>query len=93
MSGSWLNVSTPLQLGFRVVTDFISLFSRNHRLWSSPLDDDTSSHMKRYLFIACFIFISVVTIIIILTRVGHRSSANSNLDTDWKFNPQIKTGQ
>ena len=64
---------------------------RNHTAWSTPVDNSNAT-MKRYVLLVLLFFFFVVTLIVLMTRVGQKSG-DHRTSMDWKFNPQIKTGQ
>lgn len=47
--------------------------------------------MRRYLMLVLLAVFVVVTLIVLMTRVG-RGMANRDPGLDWKHNPNIKTG-
>lgn len=60
---------------------------RNHRITFSV--DDGTAMMRRYLVVAFLVVLAIVTLIILLTRVG-REMAEKDPSLNWKYNPHLK---
>lgn len=53
--------------------------------------DGGGNLLRRYLMLALFCVLVVVTMIVLLTRVG-RGMANRDPSLDWRHNPNLRTG-
>lgn len=53
--------------------------------------DGSGSLLRRYLMLALLLVLVMVTLIVLLTRVG-RGVANRDPNLDWRLNPNLRTG-
>lgn len=63
---------------------------RHHQRWNLTMDDSTVL-MRRYLVLVLIGVFVVVSLIVFMTRVGRRS-AEQDPNLDWRFNPNLRTG-
>ena len=66
----------------------VCVLCRHQRHWSVG---DSGPVMRRYLLLIFVCVVLAVTAILLLTRVG-RGLAERDPSLDWKFNPNIRTG-
>ena len=63
---------------------------RQHQRWNLTMDESTVL-MRRYLVLVFLAMFAMVTLIVLMTRVG-RGAAERDPSLDWRANPHVRTG-
>ena len=71
-------------------THFSHIHTRHQQRWNITMDESTVL-LRRYLVLIFLAMFAVVTIIVLMTRVG-RSVAEREPSLDWRTNPNVRTG-
>lgn len=68
----------------------IRTLPRHHQRWNLTMDESTVL-MRRYLVLVFLAMFAMVTLIVLMTRVG-RDAAERDPSLDWRANPNVRTG-
>jgi len=70
--------------------EMLSRWFKHHQRWNLTMDESTVL-MRRYLVLVFLAMFAMVTLIVLMTRVG-RDAAERDPSLDWRTNPNVRTG-
>lgn len=73
-----------------ICAHIIHTLPRHHQRWNLTMDESTVL-MRRYLVLVFLAMFAMVTLIVLMTRVG-RDAAERDPSLDWRTNPNVRTG-